>query len=478
MRPEIVRGTDSADDSPMSGGARRLQGRRELASRMIWFFGAIVVAHLPFWLLSQVYALERPQLNVELFVAAAVCAWRPAAGLPLLLLVWGVDGLVSQSVTYRFATSIAFMASVRFAGELDWTELLSTGSLVGAALFLAAFFGSWWMARRRRPEWRLTIASLVVVLVLDALNGSSRFAFIDRRLLAVNLAGAPSLTLYAQFRAAQLHQPPTVLGVEESVSTSLGLRGWARSHPDRSIWLVLVESMGRLQDAGLRQYALDAMAQATQGGNYRLESARMPFKGATTSGELRALCGLAGNYADLTPAEGAACLPADLARMGWSTTGMHGFSGRMFDRRAWWPTIGLQQLLFGRDLGDLKTCGGAFKGVCDADLLGAAARRVAQPRQFVYSLTLNTHLPLDPVAVPPDLRRICRQAGVTESVCALTAAHAAVLKTIGKLAAEMPNHRPLVVVLGDHAPPFVDARSRSAFDNDIVPVFVLWPSPS
>ncbi|WP_431259101.1 hypothetical protein ACQ86G_02155 [Roseateles chitinivorans] len=322
----------------------------------------------------------------------------------------------------------------------------------------------------------MALAAIVVVAALDLLNGSSRYAVADRRAVPLNIAGSPIVSFSRQVAASQRHEPPVALGPGESIAAVADLAGWARAHPDRSIWLVVVESMGWMENEALRRQLMKAMDGALRGDAYRVELRQLPFKGSTTYGELRALCGVIGAYADLSDAQAAECLPARLAGMGWTTTGLHGFSGRMFDRRGWWPRIGLRQALFLEDLGEeLPLCGGAFRGVCDVELLQTSARRLWEPRQFVYTLTLNTHLPIDPVTVPADWQGLCDRERVSRDVCELTAAQGRLLATVADLARDLPSPRPLVVVIGDHAPPFLDVHARAAFDRRTVPALILRP---
>jgi hypothetical protein len=446
---------------------------RDLGSRITLMVATLVVAHLPFWLFTQVWVIERAQINVDLLIALAVFAWRPVLGLPALVLCWAIDGVVSQSSAFHFPSPAAFLGSMRFAADLRLTGFASFESVLCLSVFAAAAWGCWRMALMRRPEWLLSLACIGVVGVLDQLNGSSRYSQVDQRMVPMNIAGSPLVTLSQKVVAA--NETPVALGAGQSIADVAELAYWARTRPEGGIWLVLVESMGWPEDIGLRQQLARSLDGAAADGGYRIEQLKMPFKGSTTYGELRAMCGVIGSYADLSAAQIANCLPTQLASQGWTATGLHGFTGRMFDRYDWWPQIGLQKVLFLEDLNKLPQCGGAFRGVCDEDLLQESSRRLAQPRQFVYTLTLNTHLPLDPVTVPPDWQAACERANAAIAVCELLAAQSKLLAKVAALARELPVPRPLVVIVGDHAPPFLNARARGAFSTGVVPAFILRP---
>jgi hypothetical protein len=146
----------------------------------------------------------------------------------------------------------------------------------------------------------------------------------------------------------------------------------------------------------------------------------------------------------------------------------------MFDRVHWWPKVGLQTTLFGEapEFQGIR-CGTAFRGGCDTTLLATGVQALA-PRTFVYLLTLNTHLPIDPLAQATPMPPTCESPGSNREVCDHVSATTAVLRHL-RHTLETVSVAPLVVVVGDHAPPFSNRLSRQAFLQDKVPVAVLVP---
>jgi hypothetical protein len=357
----------------------------------------------------------------------ALLAWRPVLGLPALVLCWAIDGVVSQSIAFHFLSPAAFISSIRFANELRFAGFVSFEAMLCLSVFAAAAWGCWRMSFLRRPEWLLSLACIILFGILDHLNGSSRYSFVDQRIVPMNIAGSPLVTLRQKVADAHLHETPVTLAAGQSIADVAELAYWAKTRPEGGIWLVLVESMGWPQASDLRQKLARSLDGAVADGEYRIEQLEMPFKGSTTYGELRALCGVIGSYAELSSTQVADCLPIQLASQGWAATGLHGFTGRMFDRYDWWPQIGLQQALLLEDLNNLPQCGGAFRGVCDEALLQESSRLLVQPRQFVYTLTLNTHLPLDTVIVPLDWQVACERTNATVAVCELLVAQSKLL---------------------------------------------------
>lgn len=103
-----------------------------------------------------------------------------------------------------------------------------------------------------------------------------------------------------------------------------------------------------------------------------------------------------------------------------------------------------------------------------------AFQEAVTARSFVYLLTLNTHLPLAPVSISDSERQLCSAEQLDEDVCQMVAQTGRVLSAIGREAAAVAQ-APLIVVIGDHAPPFVRAVSRAQFDPKYVPAYVLRP---
>jgi hypothetical protein len=88
---------------------------------------------------------------------------------------------------------------------------------------------------------------------------------------------------------------------------------------------------------------------------------------------------------------------------------------------------------------------------------------------------LNSHLPLRAGVIPPELAALCDQAGTGNDVCLLTAVLGKALSALEHELSLPAGNRPLVVVVGDHAPPFGALLQRSQFSQTKVPAYVLVP---
>jgi hypothetical protein len=440
---------------------------------------AYVFLNVPFWWWSQHYFVSRPWFNVELALPVLLASYSLPVAYLVLASTWFIDGLVGQSATFYFSSPVEFLRSAQFLSNLSWREYLTWERAEVTAPFLAA---AWALPRLivRGMKMRWLVLLLPVLLaVVDVFNGSSMASERAMRRVDVNLAGSPTVTLTVRALAERNALPLVELPASDSSRAMVDVRAWARTHPDRSVVFVLAESFGVLRQVSVRDWLFRQLWGYELSGRYQLLGGQVPFHGATTSGELRELCGLAGSYRKISgSAERLRCLPHDLAEQGWSTTGLHGFSQAMFMRSLWWPEVGLQRSLFAEELStdDSARCGGAFAGLCDADVLARGFEIARAPRQFVYVLTLNSHLPVKSQDLVPELAQLCDRTGLQDSVCQLNDVLGRMLRAVhqGLMAAPTGN-LPLVVLVGDHAPPFADREIRLQFSQTHVQAYVLMP---
>lgn len=212
---------------------------------------------------------------------------------------------------------------------------------------------------------------------------------------------------------------------------------------------------------------------------YDVRLGKVPYYGSTTNGELRELCGKFANFDSFDFSKNT-CMPALYAQAGYDTLAIHAFDGALFDRETWWPKLGFAETRFTADVlrEGARQCGGMWPGACDVDIAGQIARRLndADRPQFVYWVTLNSHLPVLSGATP-DLDG-CEDgtaplADTSLLRCRLFLAHHNIAQAISKLAMD-PNLPPTdFLIVGDHMPPFMQRKERLAFDGYNVPWIML-----
>jgi hypothetical protein len=265
---------------------------------------------------------------------------------------------------------------------------------------------------------------------------------------------------------------------------SAGLAAYARSEEKPNLVLILVESWGLDSDAVIRQALVEPYTSPELSTRFEILQGTVPFYGPTIAGEARELCGskIGSHILDISPQQAQNCLPDRLASLGYHSLAVHGMDGYMFNRLSWYGGIGFQERWFEEQLSQegLPKCGGAFVGICDADLAAWISRRLARKDlgpDFVYWVTLNSHLPVpSPVASPTGAScALTPLLSQQPSLCSWYQLVARVHDSIARLAITKLARPTVFVVVGDHAPPFGNPALRGTFSSSEVPYIILLP---
>jgi phosphoglycerol transferase MdoB-like AlkP superfamily enzyme len=256
-------------------------------------------------------------------------------------------------------------------------------------------------------------------------------------------------------------------------STVAGVNG-------RNVVLVIVESLGYLLDPAAREKVDAPLYQSSVTDKYRVTTGRIVYYGSTTSAEMRELCETSAPYAEFTESNGMSCLPERLHLRGYTTTAVHAFHGSVFNREVWYPRIGFDNEIFGPALAKQtkRVCGNAFIGPCDADLSPIIAAQTVHTRKpdFIYWLTLNTHIPVSPGEALTNFDcahgpGVFRQA----MVCSMAELRHDVFAAVATLALDPAVGPAEILLVGDHAPPLWSKRGRAQFEAGKVPWYRLTP---
>jgi len=436
----------------------------------------------------------RGMINSEYLVLLALAwlfpSWRMIALLVGELVIVGLEPVaalynVPLPDTLRVIGNLTLLPAGRLA--LYGSLLILYGATCALLLRLS-------VGLRRRPFARPLAATLLILAILPLLADIAEGRFYE-----IHLSGHPSdLDRLLPYQASAM----PVFQLAKDVVLANGSRntGAPSPHPLPStlshaidelpagsspdIVLVLTESWGladddRVNQAEYRPYLSPAITE-----HYHVEIGSTQFQGGTIAGEFRELCGQARGFDVLAePADHLqTCWPAKLARAGYSTVAVHGFTSLMFNRQNWYSRFGFQNKVFLEDLSRkrLARCDGAFNGICDASVAGWIGDRLLAARgpgpTYVHWVTLNTHLPIAPLAGSAS-RQECAAADIDgeTSLCSWFDKTLIVHHSVAGLATR-PGLRPTVfVIVGDHAPPFMNADFRSRFSSTDVPYIILMP---
>jgi len=250
-------------------------------------------------------------------------------------------------------------------------------------------------------------------------------------------------------------------------------------YPEK-IALIIIESYGSLRNKEIQNYLLEEFGESIKV-KKSIRIGEIPFAGATTSGEMRELCGIQGDYKlAMHNFDSSQCLPNRLKRIGYYTSGFHYYYRSAFNRAVWWPHVGLSNLRFldayqqkpGVDL-----CGGFLNGGCDKDLIDDLFSSMdgADAKIFSYGLTLNSHLPVynNRYFTQLGTAEISRIGKLPGSIDSLVGSWRIVLKAISENINARPDLDMLVVIVGDHPPPFLMPKDRGLFSGTHVPYVIV-----
>jgi len=359
-----------------------------------------------------------------------------------------VAGLFNLSIT-------SLLHSLKFLIEMDPAQ--SAEYLAGAAVVAILACLAWLVLRRPQAfaDTRLMLIAIAAVALLAGADWT----------MGLGMRGHYN-------RAAAAGAP---------FSSAVGESGFAAAAGKRNLLVVMVEALGQPEGNPEMERLLFARYRSPEvARRFTLETGATTYYASTTSGEVRELCGRWGDYYELLDRRDDGCLPAQLRAKGYETSAYHSFTGEFFERATWYPHIGFDRRVFAPELvaEGLRECGGVFPGACDRDVPRVLAERLkqAQKPQFVYWLTLNSHLPVPPgrnldvghcervsATLAAEFPMICRQFAIYDAI------DAALVREI-----TAPDFPPTdILLVGDHMPPYFDRHSRSQFAPDRVPWLLL-----
>ncbi|WP_213285263.1 sulfatase-like hydrolase/transferase [Bradyrhizobium sp. sGM-13] len=280
----------------------------------------------------------------------------------------------------------------------------------------------------------------------------------------------------------------SMLGRDKPVQSAAEVSGFtaAATAHGNNVVLVMVEGLGYLLDQAARERIAAPLFDADVTKDYIVTGGHTPYYGSTTSGEMRELCNTRTFYADFVSGDTASCLPNLLKARSYVNIAVHAFSGGMFERTKWYPTVGFDKELFGEDLVGTthRTCGSTFRGACDADLapaISAASREAAREgkSRFIYWLTLNTHVPIAPNESQTDFHCGRDGSGFGElRVCQMAELWHDVFTVVAKIARDPAVGPADILVVGDHGPPLWSRLGRAQFADGQVAWYRLQPRSS
>jgi hypothetical protein len=442
---------DLTEHRPIVRGVNAVTEALHRRPTLLLFLVAIVLPNALFLgaILAGVGTPPRSGAIIAYFTAAVIArVFGRGIGIAAFLFVLIFD--VINTISLLFGLSfLEIAATLGYARELKLFQSPLYIAL-GVGLFATAGLVLWILAtsQNRLREARLlpVLLAMVALVVLDyGFNTSMHYHF------------------GSAFAAGQPFDSAVKRSGFEAATT-------ASDRPN--LLLVMIEGMGEFADPEHQAVLAAPFDDPALLRRYTVTRGETTYFGSTTAAEMRELCGTRDHHTTLLEAAPGVstgkspCLPERLARRGYRTIGIHGFTGAMFERHAWWPKIGLQTSIFGEQLvPPLPVCGAVFKGACDPAVGPTVRDRLAGQgdAKFVYWLTLNTHIPVRPGEHSG--RLACADGGPfdVETVCHMVGMWRDVFREVIRVALD-PNLPPTeILIIGDHAPPLWSRADRALF---------------
>ncbi|MEK6396759.1 MAG: sulfatase-like hydrolase/transferase [Terriglobus sp.] len=446
------------------------------------FVVAFLLPDLPFRIAGALLHQHSGVINVDYVILTILAASGfPVLASILLVMTYLMEALRLLDALYFFSQQDLPYAA-HFIGTLPLSLIVSW--IVAFSVFGAVMIMLWLAVTPRLNITQVGKACAGVALVALAFIGVDLARGYNPLFHPSTDRPRSNIVIESLVRVPRYfwHAPPGSLPgkpIQHSATDPL----WAASEIAKTrenVVVVLVESMGLLQDEQSRANEFRTLNEDKfLKQKYSVQEGVTPFTGSTVVGEMRELCHLETgmNITAATFSGSGPCLPEEFRRLGYQTAAFHGFRSTMFDRKDWYPKLGFSETHYYEGMRGLPMCNGVFYGVCDSAVASVLEKRLTDQKnsagspQFLYWLTLNSHLPVDvqPAAIQecPILaeRSVCAQLGYVQRV----------LKAVKTLALDPAIGPTVIVVVGDHAPPYVSVARRKLYSDEEVPFLVLRP---
>jgi phosphoglycerol transferase MdoB-like AlkP superfamily enzyme len=452
----------------------------------------LILPNLPVWIFERSFwVYPHGVLNVECLLVGALAAFLPRTVTCLLLAVEMAAAFIYLlCYTYQFSLGTLW-ASVPSLSVLPWEQTMLAVLALGMTLLLAAGMAYW--LPRPAPKARIPLAMVLVLLVallvgVDTANGRNPAMPRDVSTAIPRLSLSPLAELakrqidygYMVARAAS-----SGARMDSASAHGISFLPHLPAAEEPNVVMIVVESWGLMRDGGLADGLTAGYYSPSILAKYQVSMGTAPFDGLTISGEARSLCHshLGFGILNITGKDSYQCLPAVFHRHGYRDTAVHGYVGGMFQRKVWYKAIGFDAMWFRSSLSRaaLPRCQGAFPGICDGSIAAWIGRTLlahsATQPQFVYWMTLNSHLPVPSKPdLPPD--QTCSDYPAlksSESLCSWYRLELNVQRSVQRLALEQQPRPTVFILVGDHAPPFSNPKLRAQISDSVVPYVILTP---
>lgn len=484
----------------------------EILYSLVYVAFYTILVNLPFWEASRWLGIEPlGRFTLEYVGVGLVALFVPQILAAVLLLVLTLADLLSGVSATYYIPPVECLTAIGSLRNFASARLFAVAAVV-VLILLATGFTALFPMSAIRGRYRSCAAGALIMfavvtvsldcaLIVHETGGiSSIFQSVHQgdaiRVNYLNHEWNSRYPIIRLIRSEKMFsvnpENPSIAKAEYSTISSAaavairsaGLVTGAGTSKMPNLVIVLVESWGLSNDSFIRGSLVQSYFQPNLLSQYTVLQGVVPFYGPTVAGEARELCGSKMGFHLLVASQRELenCIPNTLASLGYRSIAVHGMDGYMFRRLQWYGRIGFQEHLFRdqfRQQG-LPDCVGAYIGTCDqaiAEWIGQHLSKRDTSPQFVYWVTLNSHLPVPLPSQVPNGLSCALSAGLSHepALCSWYQLVANIHYSVSLLAMTKRTRPTIFAIVGDHAPPFSNPDLRGQFSGALVPYVLLEP---
>ncbi len=254
-----------------------------------------------------------------------------------------------------------------------------------------------------------------------------------------------------------------------------------------NVILIIVESLGKLNDENSMKAIFNTFNDSELLKNYDVDISDLNYEGHTTTAEFRELCKwqMIGLPNITNKGQFSECLPEVMKQHGFNTFAIHNGSKFVFDRNEWWPLLNFDNIHFLQDMrekyNDKELCNGGkgFTAICEKEVMGNIIPHLMKgnKKNFAYFLTIESHTPIEEdVPVAPEFRKVCDRTPAlkdSKAICRIYDIQNSLFIYTIDMAKKLASKNNIIIIVGDHTPPFFKVSLNEAFRKDVIPMVII-----
>lgn len=438
-----------------------------LASLLVILLPNIIMS-----LLAQLTDTQRVIINIDYFIPLLLLAFRQRVLFVIAFIIISLFdflALFTQLFPFIRLSDLLYLSKFAFISSTSY-------QLYAITLIVLIIAQSYLYLKIYKADYTKTLLVLFNIIILYYAFSINFMDNSSRSFLTINthIVGSQSISNIDYINSGFV-QTFTMTGDAFQTSKARGSTAELFNYPNShdKVLLVVNEAWGVTTDVRVQNDVLSPILNNLAVNDIKQET--LDFIGVTLAGELRELCAKAPIHFNLKNQKDGFedCLPNHYKDLGYHTVAVHGAIGFMYDRQYWYPRTGFQEMLFrdhGLNLPESRCY--SFPGNCDSDIADRIVEKFADnDKLFLYWLTLNTHATYDPRDLEIDLFD-CSQHDIAADTadCRNLKLQKQFFYILSKMIADPALAGTRVIVVGDHAPPLIEASS-TVFINEQVPIF-------